>query len=157
MSQVQDLIEKLKKKSFTSLSYQEKKEIVDSGKPTPQLNTSKQNKKCVRKFNSEIFNNVYWICGSAASNKLYCWPCLLFSKDDSEWSSPYRGYNDLNNLHTAISRHEKTVFHLSAFIAAKAFGQTRIDTLLNQQRCAAINQHNEEVKKNREILKSLFR
>ena len=43
--------------------------------------------------------------------------------------------------------------HLSAFIAAKTFGQTRIDTLLNQQRCAAINQHNEEVKKNREILK----
>ena len=40
MSQVQDLIEKLKKKSFTSLSYQEKKEIVDSGKPTPQLNIS---------------------------------------------------------------------------------------------------------------------
>ena len=72
MSQVQDLIEKLKKKSFTSLSYQEKKEIVDSGKPTPQLNISKQNKSCVRKFNSEIYNNVYWICGSAASSKWYC-------------------------------------------------------------------------------------
>ena len=78
MSQVQDFIEKLKKKSFTSMSYNEKKEIVDSGKPTPQLNISKQNKSCVRKFNSELYNNVYWICGSAASNKLYCWPCLLF-------------------------------------------------------------------------------
>ena len=130
MSQVQDLIEKLKKKSFTSLSYQEKKDIVDSGKPTPQLNISKQNKNCVRKFNFEIYNNVNWICGSAASNKLYCWPCLIFSKDDSVWSSPYRGYNDLNNLHTAISRHEKTVSHLLAFIAAKAFGQTRIDTYI---------------------------
>ena len=43
--------------------------------------------------------------------------------------------------------------HLSAFIAAKTFGQTRIDTLLNQQRCVAINQHNEEVEKNRENLK----
>ena len=84
---------------------------------------------------------------------MYCWPCLLFSKDDSVWSSPYRGYNDLNNLHTAISRHEKTVSPLSAFIIAKTFGQTRIDTFLNQQRYAAINQHNEEVKKNREILK----
>ena len=40
-----------------------------------------------------------------------------------------------------------TYGHLSAFIAAKTFGQTRIDTFLNQQRCAAINQHNEEVKK----------
>ena len=142
MSQVQDFIQKLKKKSFTLLSYQEKKEIVDSGKPTPQLNISKQNKSCVRKINSEIYNNVYWICGSAVSNKLYGWP---FSKDDSVWSSPYRGYNDLNNLHIAISRHEKTVSHLSAFIAAKTFGQTRIDTFLNQQRCAAINQHNEKV------------
>ena len=88
---------------------------------------------------------------------LYLWKCsikqivllalLLFSKDNSVWSSPYRGYNDLNNFHTAISHHEKTVSHLSVFIAAKTFGQTRIDTLLNQQRCAAINQHNEEVKK----------
>ena len=43
--------------------------------------------------------------------------------------------------------------HLSAFVAAKTFGQIRIDTFLNQQRCAAINQHNKEVKKNREILK----
>ena len=84
---------------------------------------------------------------------MYCSPCLLFSKDDSAWSSPYRGYYDLNNLHTAISRHEKTVSHLPVFIAAKAFGQTSIDTLLNQQRCAAINQHNKKVKKNREILK----
>ena len=128
---MQDLIEKLKKKLFISLSYQEKKEIVDSGKPTPQLNISKQNKSCVIKFNSEIYNNVYWICGSAASHKLYCWPCSLFSKDDFVWSSPYRGYSDLNNLHTANSRHEKTVSHLLAFIAAKTFGQTRIDTLLN--------------------------
>ena len=54
MSQMQDLIEKLKKKSFTSLSYQEKKEIVDSGKPTPQLNISKQNKSCVRKFGTYV-------------------------------------------------------------------------------------------------------
>ena len=65
------------------------------------------------------------------------------------WSSHYRGYNNLNKLHTVISRHEKKVSHLSAFIAAKAFGQTRIDTLLNQQRCAAINQRNEEVKRKR--------
>ena len=57
-------------------------------------------------------------------------PVCFFSKDDSVWSLPYRRYNDLNNLHTAISRHEKIVSHLSAFIAAKTFGQTRIDTLL---------------------------
>ena len=66
-------------------------------------------------------------------------PVCFFSKDDSVWSSPYRGYN--------ISRHEKTVSNLSAFIAAKAFGQTRIDTLLKEQRCALIEQHNEDVKK----------
>ena len=78
MSQVQDLIEKSKKKIIYFIVLSGKKEIVDSGKPTPQLNTSKQNKSCVRKFNSEIYNNVYWIFGSAASNKLYCWTCLLF-------------------------------------------------------------------------------
>ena len=41
----------------------------------------------------------------------------------------------------------RKVSNLSAFIAAKAFGQTRIDTLLKEQRCALIEQHNEDVKK----------
>ena len=36
--------------------------------------------------------------------------------------------NGLNDLYTAISRHEKTVSDLLAFIAAKAFGQTRIES-----------------------------
>ena len=88
---------------------------------------------------------------------MYCWPCLLFSKDNTIWSSSSRGYNDLNNLHTAIARHEKTASHLSAFAASKTFGQARIDTLLNDQRNSSITQHNLQVTKNREILKRLIR
>ena len=151
-----DIVEKLKK-SFAALTFQEKKDVVDCGRPTPLLNISKQSKTCLRKFNPEIYNKVYWICGSTSSNKLYCWPCLLFSQDDSIWSSPHRGYSDLNNLHTAVGRHEKTASHLSAFVTFKTFGQTRIDALLSQQRNAVINQHNAEVKRNREVLKRLIR
>ena len=92
------------------------------------LRLQQSSKTCLKKFNSEIYVKVRWICGSTSSNKLYCWPCLVFSQDDSIWSSPHRGYRDLNNLHTAIGRHEITASHLSAFVTFKTFGQARIDT-----------------------------
>ena len=97
-----ELIEKLKTKSFSALSYAEKRLIISCGKPIPDLDLRKQNKKFVRKINSEIYKKCSWICGSSSTNKLYCWPCLLFSNKDSVWSLPTKGYNDLNNLQTSV-------------------------------------------------------
>ena len=45
-SSTDDIVKKLKEKSFTALTFQEKKSIIDSGRPTPQLNISKQTKTC---------------------------------------------------------------------------------------------------------------
>ena len=74
------------------------------------------------------------------------------------WNSTTRGYDDLNNLHSAISRHEKSLAHLNAFVDFKTFGKSeRIDLILDKQKSAAISRHNEEVMNNREILKRLIK
>ena len=57
----------------------------------------------------------------------------------------------------AVERHDKTASHLTAFIAHNTFGQTRINVLLDNQKSIAITKHNQQVNRNREILKSLIR
>jgi len=59
-------------------------------------------------------------------------------------------------LHTAAGRHDKTASHLTAFLAHKTFGQTRINELLDNHKSIAITKHNEQVNRNREILKRLI-
>ncbi|KAJ4430661.1 hypothetical protein ANN_19251 [Periplaneta americana] len=41
------------------------------------------------------------------------------------WNSKKRGYSDLNNLHTAISTHEKSDSHIHALITLGTFGKNR--------------------------------
>ena len=149
--------ELLKERKFYSLSYEEKRLILDHGRPTPNMDLSKENKRCTRKFNSKLYEDIPWLCGNLSNRKLYCWPCVLFSKENSVWNTITRGYDDLNNLHTSISRHEQSRAHLNAFIDFKTFGKTRIDLVLNKQKSDAISRHNEEVSNNREILKRLIR
>ena len=91
------------------------------------MDLSKENKRCTRKFNSKLYEDILWLCGNISNRKLYCWPCVLFSKENSVWNTITRGYDDLNNLHTSISRHEQSRAHLNAFIDFKTFGKSRID------------------------------
>lgn len=61
-----------------------------------------------------------------------------------EFSS--RGYDDLNNIQTAISRYEKSHSHINAFVNCKTFGRCdRIDLILDKQRSLTICNYNEEV------------
>ena len=135
-----------------------KRSVLDAGRPTPELKLVKQNNVFLRKFNPKPYKKYSWLCGSSITSKLYCWPCRLFSKKESSvWSSAQCGYDDLNNLHTAAGRHDKTASHLTAFLAHNTFGQTRINVLLDNQKNIAITKHNEQVNRNREILKRLIR
>lgn len=72
------------------------------------------------------------------------------------WSNP--GFSDLNNLHKAIKRHAKTSQdHLRCLLALKKFGNLpRIELMLDSQRSRSIQAHNEQVKKNRGILRCLI-
>ena len=139
-----NVFDQLNARKFYSLSFDEKKFILNNGRPTPSLNLSKENKSFTRKFNTKLYDDVPWLCGNISNNKLYCWSCLLFSKENSVRNNTTRGYDDLNNLHTAISRHEKSLAHLNAFVDFKTFGKSeRIDLILDKQKSVAISRHNE--------------
>jgi hypothetical protein len=73
----------------------------------------------------------------------------LFASEQTVWSND--GYDNLN-LHNAIQKHEKSKSHISSFLQLKSFGTSRIDIQLDSQLRASIVQHNETVKKNRDVL-----
>lgn len=74
------LIECLLKRSFSGLPFNEKEIIINSPKPTPQLNIQSKTKTFKRHFKSEVYEQIKWICGCVHLSKLFCWPCLLFSQ-----------------------------------------------------------------------------
>ena len=102
----------------------------------------------------ELLQQKDWLCGCANSQQLYCHPCLFFSTSQTVWTSA--GYCDLNNLPTALTKHEKSSAHIQCQIMLKIFGKSRIDLALDEQRRLNITSHNEKVKENREVLKDLM-
>ncbi|KAJ4433006.1 hypothetical protein ANN_15263 [Periplaneta americana] len=111
-------------------------------------------KEYTRHFQASQYQKTQWIAGSAKLNKLFCWPCLMFSKEETVWSK--NGYDNLNNLHNAINKHEKSQAHIFSVLQFKSFGSSRIDVQLDSQLRVSVEQHNEMVRKNREILKRLI-
>lgn len=151
-----DIVVDLFEKPFQTRTFHEKLEIIKHGRPMPVLSNLKTaGKKYVRTFNNDLYKKTIWLCGSESLCKLFCWPCILFVKDKSCWNSKLNGYSDLNNLHTAISRHEKSENHIHAWISVRTFGSNRIDLQLDIHKRNSVAKHNEIVKQNREILKRL--
>ena len=144
---------------FLSRLYDEKCEIVKRGKPKPDMkdltNVCKIGTKTVtRKFSSSRFDDIPWLTGCGISNKLYCWPCVLFNSDSSVWNR--EGFSDLTHMTAAAQRHEKAKKHIEAFYTLQMFGSQRINTASSNQRQAEVFRHNEKVRANREVLKTLI-
>ena len=152
-------IEEILKKSFSCRTFNEKRDIVTAGRPMPELPDLKfkhreKGREYFRYFNVNQYEKTNWLTGSCRLNRLYCWPCLLFCTEQNVWNK--EGYNNLNNLSNAISKHERSQAHLRSFVQLSSFGSIRIDTELDLQLRANVTRHNEMVRKNREILKRLI-
>ncbi|XP_063816563.1 solute carrier family 35 member C2 isoform X1 [Pseudophryne corroboree] len=150
-----DIIANLKR--FSKLDFQAKQELIANGRPMPELKGLLQTagrKKITWTFQVEWYQRKDWLCGCATRNRLYCFPCLLFTTVDNVWTNT--GFCDLKNLPRSLSKHEKSVIHSQSQITLKTFGTLRIDLALNEQRILNISMHNAKVKENREILKSLI-
>ena len=139
----------LLKKSFTSRDFTSKKIIVEKGRNIPNLDITRKVKNYVRKFNNQMFIDNEWLTGCSAVQRVYCWPCLLFSNEKNVWNT--HGYNDVTNIHKAVKKHSISESHLQTSLSIKTFGKTRIDLLLSDQKRIRENQHNKLVDKNREI------
>lgn len=149
------LIEQLFMRSFASLTYTEKESFIKSSKPEPTLNITSKVKTGIRKFNKQIYSKHNWICGCAKISKLFCWPCLLFSTDKNVWNRD--GYSDLNNLNNSCIRHELSQSHLLSSVQFRLFGrENRIESSLSSHYSEQKKLFNEEVSKNRYIVKKLI-
>jgi hypothetical protein len=132
---------------------------VQSGRPCPDLPSLTATHKdksqgYVWHFQTSQYSKTQWITESSKLNKFFCWPCLLFASEQAVWSN--NGYDNLNNLQNAIQNHEKSKSHISSFLHLKTFGTSRIDIQLDSQLRTSIVQHNETVKKNRDVLKGFI-
>ena len=74
---------------FNHLPLQEKLAIKQGGRPTPNLQISRsaksRDKQYTRQFNASVYQRYEWICGCEHSNALFCFPCLLFGYDNSDY------------------------------------------------------------------------
>lgn len=152
-------IDDILKNGFSCRSFEEKLKIVTNGRPCPplpNLTTKHKGKKeeYTRHFSVSSFNSIPWLTGCEKLNKLFCWPCILFSKEKSVWTKT--GFSDLSHLSSAQQRHERSQSHVESFLKCKMFGKQRIDVLIDSQHKDNISKHNELVKKNRDILKRLI-
>nr|XP_032833154.1 zinc finger MYM-type protein 1-like isoform X4 [Petromyzon marinus] len=151
---MENVISNLKK--FSKLDFQSQLAVINNGRPMPELEDLLQTKgqKITRSFQMEWYQRKDWLCGCATKNRLYCFPCLLFSTTDNVWTNA--GFCDLKNLPRSLNKHEKSTTHIQSQIALKTFGASRINLALIEQRRLNISIHNAKVKENREVLKDLI-
>ena len=133
------IIEVLLKNPFSRFSHLEKTEIKKVDRPMPDLSSKLtceikvKQKTSVRHFQKSYYDNHKWLCACVTMNKMFCWPCLLFSNDKTVWRTT--GYNNLNNFFNAAAKHEKSQTHIFSNVAFKMFDRsTRIDVALDEQR-----------------------
>lgn len=149
------VIESLLLKPFQSLSFDKKKCIIETGRPMPNLSTLvTKSKNYVRSFKYEYYNSIKWLSGCKKTNKLYCWPCVIFSREENVWTK--HGFSDLNNFHNIKGRHEANSNHIQCSIDLTKFGKTGIETRFGGNFSKNIEKHNMTVKINRYILSSMI-
>ena len=142
---------------FSTLTFQEKCEIKHRGRPTPMLDikqssTSRQ-KEYTRSFNSEVYKKFEWLSGCDIKNALFCFPCILFG-GDSSWTQ--KGITDLRKLHEKINKHAKSEKHLNNSVNIAMLRRANIEESLSSAHKQAIERHNNDVRKNREVLSRII-
>lgn len=64
-----------------------------------------------------------WLLYSQSKDALFCFPCLLFSKDDKKDRSAFcnieEGFSDWKHLNPSILNHERSIPHRNSYVAWK--------------------------------------
>ena len=88
--------------------------------------------------------------------RLFCWPCLLFRPPRASQTWAETGYSNMQGFLSDCPKHERARSHMQAYKMWKTFDiSERVDVLFSRARREEIERHNEEVRQNREILKTL--
>ncbi|XP_063065702.1 zinc finger MYM-type protein 1-like [Engraulis encrasicolus] len=149
-------LEFLMKNSFTKLPPKQQLQIIADGRPTPQLeNLRSERGKGFRSFKEDNYVRTEWLAGSAKLQKLFCWPCMLFDRDECRLNNPWAscGFADLGNLSRALERHSKSKNHIDCSVKLKYFGRAGSDKTSDVSGGISRQTHNEQVRKNRDVLR----
>lgn len=94
-----------------------------------------------------MYDKYTWMTGSCKLNKMFCFPCLIFSDSNSVWSRT--GFSDINNLANSAKKHTLTEKHIRSCLAVHDFGKNRIELSFS----ITNDVHNRKVDRNRELMK----
>lgn len=148
------------KNNFNRLTFEQKIEIKNSGRPKPDLiltqTTKGKNRDFNRTFKKDIYEKNDWICGCETTNHLFCFPCLLFSRRDTEPAWIKKGIIDLAHLAQKIKKHEHTQAHINAQLELQLLGKVNIRQQLDSAYRRSIQHHNDQVRKNRYVLSKII-
>ena len=149
--QVIDVVAQLLQRPFGTRSTADQKLTVQQPRPMPLLML----KTGGRSFQEDWYSKKDWLCGSNSSNSLYCWPCLLFKPGVSQsWTE--KGYGNMRNVLSDGRKHEKSKSHMEAYKMWKTFDfSERVDVMFSRARKEEVERHNEEVRQNRGMLRTL--
>lgn len=145
-----DVICALLECGFSRWTEADKIELFNRGRPMPhlsitsvkQLNTGNSTTKT---FQSSWYTTHKWLCGSISLQKLFCWPCLLFSCKSYAWNRT--GFSNLLNIHRDMDRHNNSVEHIKHMIDYKNFEKSSntIAEALKESRYLYLAKYNENV------------
>lgn len=140
---------------FTKLSYEEKVK-VKTNRSTPNLSLKALDGKFTRRFQKQWYDTKQWLTGSVKKNRLYCFHCLLFARNDNEWCEVGIGEDSLKNFMAKAKKHECSIRHITATVKFNELGTRRIDHAISEAARLSAIKHNEKVDQNRLILKRLI-
>ena len=100
-------------------------------------------------FKQTWFQDFTWLCSSSALQRLFCWPCLLFSNKHSVWSKD--GFADFLNITRALHKHSDSAEHIKCQLQLKTFQKNRntIEDALKENSRLSLMNFNENVRLNR--------
>lgn len=150
-------VEYLKKLTFSQLSLNEKLEIKNKGRSTPDIIINQtgisNNKKYNRSFNRDWYQTLKWLCGCDITNRLFCFPCLLFG-GETTWTKS--GFSNISRIREKSEKHENSRKHMENVVSLSFLGKVNIAEQLSEAYKTAKIKHNEQVKKNRKILSQII-
>lgn len=133
---------------FAKLSFENKKHVINMGRARPDMTINyKRRDGFFKHFHSSLYDRYQWLTGSCQLNKMFCFPCLLFSDTKTVWN--HTGYTDINNLSNYSKKHVQTEKHIRSCLALHDFGSQRIESFFAN----SFDAHNKKVDRNRNLMK----
>jgi hypothetical protein len=150
-------VSELQQFRFSQLSLHKKVTVKKRGRSTSDIQISNpgisNNKKYIRRFNSEWYQRKSWLCGCEVKNALFCFPCLLFGSDET-WTRD--GFRDINKTKEKTETLEMSKKHVENVISLPIFENLNIKEKRSEAYRLSIIEKNIRVNKSREILSNII-